>query len=183
LKLKGGRPPVVLRVSQRALSKGFRAASAAFPLETGGICLGWRDGTGLEVMDLVEIPDPHSTGTSYLRSRDTAALVLAKILKAEPPGSLLGYVGEWHSHPAPQRASSQDKRELRHVSGLTAGVVGLMVLQWDSSTQRWEVRSHLASRSKVRSCETVIVGDAPEADFDSSFGPNGEQGSTEGAFS
>jgi proteasome lid subunit RPN8/RPN11 len=84
------------------------AATTALPNETGGILLGYRTLDGVRVTGAIEVPDRRATGTSYRRSHRHASRKLATALALEPAGSPVGYVGEWHSHPAPQPPSAPD---------------------------------------------------------------------------
>lgn len=91
------------------------AAVAAQPCETGGFLLGWWEDSVVVVPFAVEVPDQASTSSSWIRDevRSQAALESALELYRHP---WLGYVGDWHSHPAPCGPSGQDERSIRRAS-------------------------------------------------------------------
>src|SRR4029450_870181 len=77
-----------------------RRARQAAPNETGGLLLGWWEGTAVVVAHAVEVPDPDATSSRWTRHEDTAQAALDAALP-DPSHPWLGYVGDWHSHPAP----------------------------------------------------------------------------------
>lgn len=83
--------------------------------ERGGLLLGWWDGTEIVIQYLVEVSDPHSTSTSWTRHQVTAqeALDQARATVADPR---VGYVGDWHTHPAAIGISPADEAALRRAS-------------------------------------------------------------------
>lgn len=91
------------------------AAVAAHPRETGGLLLGWWDARYVVVRHAVEVPDPGATTNSWSRDEPQAQAALDTAL-AEHQHPWLGYVGDWHSHPAACGASSQDVTSIRRAS-------------------------------------------------------------------
>jgi proteasome lid subunit RPN8/RPN11 len=87
----------------------IKAASlAAMPNETGGLLLGYFTETGIVVEDAIEVVDPSATPSRYTRRGNSAQKALDEATKGAP--SHMGYVGDWHSHPAPVDASNLDLR-------------------------------------------------------------------------
>lgn len=117
----------VVRLSRMGASDASRYASRAVPHETGGILLGWRTEEAIEVVDVLEVPDPNARLTSYERRHQPAEVALAAALDFLPSESEVGYVGEWHSHCASARHSRQDRRELRALSVLSENPLALIV--------------------------------------------------------
>jgi proteasome lid subunit RPN8/RPN11 len=74
-------------------------SAAAHPRETGGLLLGWWDQCVPVVRAAFEVSDPRAGHNRWTRHEDSATAALAAALAAshEPR---LGYIGEWHSHPA-----------------------------------------------------------------------------------
>jgi proteasome lid subunit RPN8/RPN11 len=97
----------VLRVATEATSTIAAAAAAAHPRETGGVLLGWWLEGCIIVHLAVEVPDPDATQASWVRDHDTAQVALHEAL-GDQGHPWLGYVGDWHSHPADGGASGQD---------------------------------------------------------------------------
>lgn len=110
------------------------AASAAYPLETGGLLLGWWRASTVVVRHAVEVPDPRASSHSWSREEGSAraALAAAKELHEHP---WLGYVGDWHSHPLPCPASPQDRRSIREVSQQLPGPAVLLVRRADDMNE------------------------------------------------
>ncbi|MDI5975478.1 Mov34/MPN/PAD-1 family protein [Amycolatopsis magusensis] len=106
----------VLEVAPEVLAVIAKAADAAHPCETGGLLLGWWDGGRIVVRHAIEVPDPEATPTSWVRVENTAQAALDEALDRHPH-PWLGYVGDWHSHPAACGASSQDITSIQRASG------------------------------------------------------------------
>jgi proteasome lid subunit RPN8/RPN11 len=92
-----------------------RAAAAAAPQETGGLLLGWWRADGIVARHAIEVRDPTATQSAWIRSVGSAQRALDRAL-AEHDHPWLGYVGDWHSHPAPMPASAQDLESVRRAS-------------------------------------------------------------------
>lgn len=126
-----------------AFHEAMAAASAAAPRETGGILLGHRLAADVVVERALEIPDPSATSSSYVRSHARAQSALNLELRRPDAPRQRGYVGEWHSHPAPCDASRQDKREVVEISRLSSGPVLLVVLQRNHKGH-WDLTAWIA---------------------------------------
>ena len=103
------RPRVVLR--PQALGALHVATRASRMSERGGILVGYRRGLNVVVEDALTVPDPRANRTTYVRRPKPAADVLAAYLRHADP--LVGYVGEWHTHPEPQPPSGIDHQAMR----------------------------------------------------------------------
>lgn len=57
----------------------------------------------------IVVPDPRATRMRYRRDAATAARILHDQMRSDTTG-LLGYLGEWHSHPLPVGPSELDQR-------------------------------------------------------------------------
>jgi proteasome lid subunit RPN8/RPN11 len=95
------------------------AAGAALPRETGGLLLGWWDTHDVSeviiVRHAIEVPDRRATPTSWVRRPRAAQAALSRAL-ALLSHPLLGYVGDWHSHPETYTASAPDRASLLRTS-------------------------------------------------------------------
>lgn len=101
----------------RPVAESIAAAGrSSSPSEAGGILLGWSTADGFELTDALVVPDTSASGTSYTRDSEAAQAVLDDVLAGEPDGSPLGYIGEWHTHPAPRRPSTTDVRSMRSIA-------------------------------------------------------------------
>lgn len=95
--------------------KLFALREAALPKETGGVLLGYWDLNinALVLVDVIPAPvDSESSETAFVRG--TEGLVEAVTEVRRRTGGIVGYVGEWHSHPPGVRAdaSSTDMKQL-----------------------------------------------------------------------
>jgi integrative and conjugative element protein (TIGR02256 family) len=102
-------------------------ARAAHPRETGGLLLGWWQDRVPVVIDGIEVLDPDATRTRWTRHPAAAELALQAALDEHEP--CVGYVGDWHSHPADQGPSGSDLRQLRQDSRDQPGALALAVIR------------------------------------------------------
>ncbi|MEU7961357.1 Mov34/MPN/PAD-1 family protein [Micromonospora humida] len=107
--------PVPAVIHSDARQTMNEAAGRAAPLEAGGLLLGWWDSDRVIIRSAVEVVDPAASGTSWIRRENLAqqALDWAIATLGHP---WMGYVGDWHSHPAPCGASVQDLISIRKAS-------------------------------------------------------------------
>jgi proteasome lid subunit RPN8/RPN11 len=112
-------PPVEILLTGPVLAELSTAAEAALPKETGGLLLGWWDARDnaeviaevIVVRHAIEVPDRWATPTSWVRRPHAARAALSRALTALSH-PLLGYVGDWHSHPETCMASGRDRASL-----------------------------------------------------------------------
>lgn len=83
----------------------MEAAIAAHPTETGGILVGVLAGRRPWVTAAIEVRSSSSTRTSFEIEGQARARTVASAQERDPR---LGYLGEWHSHPADQGPSGRD---------------------------------------------------------------------------
>lgn len=147
-------------ITRTGLDDADHAGRAALPVETGGVLLGFRaDGLIIVTRTLV-VADPGGGRRNYLRHRGRAQELLAEFRSQLP--SVVGYVGEWHTHPADQGPSGTDLGSLREVGGLTTGPVGLLVLSYPASG---EVRLHGALGMRRRPRRRLRAGNPVDVRF------------------
>lgn len=122
----------LLRISAGPLSRAQAGAIAASPREIGGILVGWWEGEGRAVVhDLLPVPDHYAGHTHYARRHSPAQQQLDDFLRRESVPNA-GYIGEWHSHPAPQPPSAIDRGALKDIVRQVRGPVALVVLSLTS---------------------------------------------------
>ncbi|WP_442972238.1 Mov34/MPN/PAD-1 family protein [Rhodococcus sp. WAY2] len=110
------------------------AGAAALPRETGGILIGFRTEDQIVVTRAIVIADERSTRRAYLRRERRAQLALTSILASAH--SVIGYVGEWHTHPADQPPSHTDIESLKQIAAATSDLVALIVLPFEVAEPR-----------------------------------------------
>lgn len=91
------------------------AAAASEEIETGGLLLGWWDAEYIVARHAIEVPDPEATRTRWTRDETRAQHALDEAL-ASLDHPWLGYIGDWHTHPANSGPSSQDEHSIRRAS-------------------------------------------------------------------
>lgn len=155
------RRPCKVVVDPSAWDHAVEVASRRQGTETGGILWGCRHSTGVYVTEIIEVSDPHSTRTGYIRSSDAAAKELESRIAEQPEGSLDGYVGEWHTHPERQGPSRTDRNQIREISKRSGGEVALIVIAQDPRSFRWSPAGLCARSGKTRQA-AVEVGTAAE---------------------
>ncbi|MDN7805803.1 ThiF family adenylyltransferase [Burkholderia gladioli] len=107
------------------------ARTRAFPNETGGALLGYYDfniNAVIVVLGLPPPPDSTSTPTSFERGVRGLADVVAEASRRT--AGIVGYIGEWHSHP-PGHSASHSRDDLVQLVHLALGMAddGLPAVQ------------------------------------------------------
>jgi len=116
-----------LRLSSQALDLASRHAAEAVPLETGGILVGWWEDRAAVLHDFLLVPDRKAGHYQYLRSHRAAEAVLREYLDG-CEDTRVGYIGEWHTHPAPQPPSTIDRAALAAIVSRSRAPAALVVL-------------------------------------------------------
>ena len=126
------------------LRKLYSLREAALPNETGGVLLGYSDHLRkvLYVVDTIPSPpDSEEWPNSYIRG--SAGLKAAVDEIASRTAGIVGYIGEWHSHPdgAPCTPSQQDRAFLawltQHMS--LDGMPGIMAIVCERGVVSWKI--------------------------------------------
>jgi len=129
--------------------------TAALPLETGGLLLGWWDAGTVFIKDAIEIVDPDATRIAWSRHQKIAQEILDEAL-ARIAHPWLGYVGDWHSHPEQCPPSSTDLRTLGQTSMQFTEPLILLV---HTPPDKFEVRAAHVGRPRTPSVRPA----APQA--------------------
>lgn len=123
----GSPTPALVVISPQARDALKVAARASSEREHGGILIGYRDTHGITIDDIIEVPDATAARTRYLRREDQARRALTAYLDRPGLEQALGYVGEWHTHPAPASPSSTDYHAMRTMARRNRQPVALVV--------------------------------------------------------
>lgn len=105
----GRRGEVRLRFSESAIEGLIDACRQAVPFETGGLLLGVQTRDGLWITHAIEIPVETRSQRRYVIPHGSTTPIVDRFRTLDPR---LGYIGDWHSHPANVGASSLDLRTL-----------------------------------------------------------------------
>ena len=125
-----------------------RLAAASHRRETGGLLLGWWDGSVPTVVDAIEVPDPTATGNRWTRQPEAAHTALAEARAHANP--LVGYVGDWHSHPANVGASPRDISQIRQDSRGYPNALALVVVRFGGNLDtRLALRGRLTTLTRL----------------------------------
>ncbi len=132
------------------------AARRDVDVETGGILLGWREERRLCVTQMLEVFDDEARRTSYTRRQRLAEKLMSEFLGGLPDDTLIGYVGEWHVHPAPIGPSITDQRELKRFSKKSENSLGMIVCAREVEEAKWRPHGLLGTKGHVVSAEVRI---------------------------
>lgn len=105
--------PPELRIAEKAQSTMMIAAARAHPVETGGILVGVHVDGQPWVTGAMEIVTA-DRGRSHFRI--PAGATQPAVLRARAFDQRLGYLGDWHSHPADVGPSRTDMASLGVIS-------------------------------------------------------------------
>lgn len=97
------------------------------PLETGGILLGYREIDNVVITHALVVDGGGATKDRYVRDDVEANERLAEFLSDRAKDDPIGYVGEWHSHPAPFGPSAIDRNAMRAAAKAADGPVALLI--------------------------------------------------------
>jgi proteasome lid subunit RPN8/RPN11 len=86
---------------------------AAHPRETGGVLIGVLAGSRPWVTDAVHVPSRHSTGNTYEIPAGARRRAVEKARQKDPR---VGYLGDWHSHPADVGPSQCDQTTMASIA-------------------------------------------------------------------
>lgn len=103
------------------------AGTRALPREIGGLLLGHYTEHGPRVTEAPVVPDPRATRIRYRRDAVTAGHILDSFLQSDDSG-VLGYLGEWHTHPLPVGPSPTDVRASTRLAEQGGHDIALLVL-------------------------------------------------------
>jgi hypothetical protein len=146
----------LVRLAESAAEAIRAAAGSAHPQETGGILLGVKAGGRPWITQIVEIATPYRGRSHYHVPRGTTSAAVRAGRTRDPR---IGYLGEWHVHPADVGPSLRDRATMRHLAHLAGVQDGplLMVARRSGETYWLDVRQSVSCL--LRRCELVLTGD------------------------
>lgn len=121
-------------LSQQAHDSLRAAGRASRTTEQGGILVGYRTAQGVHVEDALAVTDDAAGRAHYVRRAKPAQRTLAAYLRTSDP--LIGYVGEWHTHPLPAPPSPRDRRTMRLMAIRNRNPVALIVVALDQGLEK-----------------------------------------------
>ena len=142
---------VLVEISPQARDALKLAAKASSEREHGGILVGYRDTHGITIDDIIEVTDTTATRTRYLRRESSAQQALTAYLNRPGLEHTLGYVGEWHTHPAPAPPSSTDHHTMRTMARRNRQPVTLVVAALQPDRRNVHLYALISHPERMRS--------------------------------
>lgn len=150
-------------IAEEAMAAMAAAGGAALPRETGGILAGFRSGDAVVVTRALVVLDASSTDVTYELRRDHADQALADLRATT--ADIVGYVGDWHTHPADAPPSKLDRASFARASAAADDIVAFVVLPFANGEPR-PVYVHIGSggagtsrrhRAPTQSCSHELL--------------------------
>ncbi|WP_285249457.1 SAVED domain-containing protein [Pseudarthrobacter sp. fls2-241-R2A-168] len=156
------------RATQIALQQQAHEVIAAetaknLPKEAGGILLGYLESNTVVVTNALTVHSPRATSSQYVRDDLLANQLLQKFLAQRADDDPTGYIGEWHSHPAPKGPSSTDLWSIRAIARTSEGPIALIVHSTSQTAPFHGVVSQRQLFRRVTSDDVPVV--LPESRF------------------
>lgn len=128
------------------------------PTETGGILLGYREKGSIVITHALVVGSQEASSTRYVRNDVRANAILADFLAERAQDDPTGYIGEWHSHPAPKGPSPTDLGALRETAKASDGPIALVIhaLGGDNPFFGRIARRQLLGRTTVKEAEVSL---------------------------
>ncbi|WP_179296583.1 MULTISPECIES: Mov34/MPN/PAD-1 family protein [unclassified Mesorhizobium] len=152
-------------LSRPVLGKIQKLGIRYYPVETGGVLLGWRDGADRIVTGLL------GSGPKALHGRHAFlpdhAWQMIHIREAfEGSSGDLDYLGDWHTHP--DGVASMSDLDCRTLSKIARRVKSPLMMIAAGGGSTWTINGWLGSRSSFwrrlsPNLETIRLLDPPEA--------------------
>lgn len=124
-------------------------AQKSHPTEAGGILIGWWIKDNIHIEDVIEVTYADATGNSWVREEAQAQAALDQKLETSKDEKA-GYVGDWHSHPAPIGASPQDIKSLKRSSKQYKNSLATIVCLSDGSFDIHSARRGRLNQTKLK---------------------------------
>jgi len=148
----------LLVISESAKAAMIVAATKAHPEEIGGILVGVQVGNEPGVTGAIEIPSPHRGRHHY---KIPAGATQPAVHAARRADQRLGYLGDWHTHPADVGPSPTDLATLaiysiKHPRSLNPSLVVVR-----NSDDGYTLDARRITSVTPRICEVRLAGDLP----------------------
>ncbi|MBD9730254.1 SAVED domain-containing protein [Streptomyces sp. H28] len=121
------RPAPRIELRHAAYEVIASATARQLPQETGGILLGYQEDANVTVTHALVVDGQGASTHRYVRDDVKANALLAEFLAQRADDDPTGYVGEWHSHPAPSGPSPTDVAAMRATAREHDGPITLLV--------------------------------------------------------
>lgn len=126
------------------------------PLETGGILLGYREDANIIITHALVVNDQEASSDKYVRDDVKANGLLHEFLVQRAGDDPIGYIGEWHSHPAPARPSVTDVSAIRATAKISDGPIALLVYALSESNPFFGLIARRQNLGRVTTQDVVV---------------------------
>ncbi|HEX2039870.1 MAG TPA: ThiF family adenylyltransferase [Acidimicrobiales bacterium] len=150
--------PRTVDVSEQAQHKLRRLAEAALPNESGGVLVGCMIDDRPVVTEVIEIHDETATDRHYLVPEDATANAVAA---ARERDSRLGYLGEWHSHPAGSGPSTLDVAAMLGAAEGSGTTEPVLILVAPTSEMPATLTAYVTTPAGLKDAAICTTGDLP----------------------
>jgi integrative and conjugative element protein (TIGR02256 family) len=148
----------VLLMSESCANDLFAAANLSHPLETGGILVGvYADGEAW-VTSVIEVATSER-GQSHYRIPAGATQPVVRSARIADPR--VGYLGDWHTHPADSPPSPTDLTSLRFISYAHPRRPNPTMLVVRRTGQGYDLDARRIAGLNVVACEIRVTGPLP----------------------
>jgi hypothetical protein len=150
-------------LAEEAAATIARAAAAAHPDETGGVLVGVHThGSRPWVTDAVELRSAKASGTFYEVPAGARRKAVARLRRRDPR---LGYLGEWHVHPADLEPSTVDTKTIARLgSDPDAGCDRPLLLVARRTPTAYVLDARQLSHRTLRKLQIIATGPLAAAD-------------------
>ena len=145
----------VLLIAEQAIASINGAAARSYPHETGGILVGVYVEGDPWITYAIEIPSPDSGRHHY---RIPGGTTQPAVKAAREQDSRLGYLGDWHSHPADVGPSPTDLASLALISYRRPRRPNPTTIVARKRGDEYVLDARRIVGVKVRSCDLRITG-------------------------
>lgn len=174
---RGRETPRIL-IADDSLKKAVLRAARHAPTEAGGILVGYRHESDVHVVSMPTVPGAMASRHRFVMTEEERETALAVALGDAPQESPLGYVGTWHTHPAPSGISWIDRRTLRKQARQSSDAIALVVLVWNQL--EWHPHGRVSGPGRQTSREADILSSSPHQPIPSGYG-NPDGGARDGS--
>lgn len=147
-------------IAEAAADTVLQAAAAAHPAETGGVLVGVQTaGRRPWVTEAVELRSSKATGTFYEVPAGARRKAVEKLRRRD---TRLGYLGEWHVHPADLPPSPTDASTLvRLAADPESGCERPMLLVARRGSDGYRLDARQLHGSTLRALQIIVSGPLP----------------------
>jgi proteasome lid subunit RPN8/RPN11 len=156
------RQPARIELRHEAHEVIAAETAKSLPMETGGILLGYHESNTIVVTNALTIGSDRATTNQYVRDDLKANELLKNFLADRAIDDPTGYVGEWHSHPAPAGPSPIDVSALLAIAKTSDGPIALVVRSTSHSAPFHGVTAQRQRFGRVTSGNVPVISPEPK---------------------